>query len=74
MKPGPQLTFPSVAWVPRDISVLHEHGMHGWFQPEARLLFTLMLQGHQIRFYAMNLWDSHPLGRTGKIVDQSIPK
>ena len=74
VKPGPQLTFPSVAWVPRDISVLHTHGMHGWFQPEARLLFTLMLQGHQIKFYAMNLWDSHPLGRTGKIVDQSIPK
>ena len=27
--PGPQLTFPIEAWVPRDISVLHDHGMQG---------------------------------------------
>ena len=37
-------------------------------------MFTLHVQGVAVQFQALNLWDSHPLGRTGRIVDQSLPK
>ena len=71
IKLGPTLTFPDVAWVPRDPEVLHTEGMISWFSPTTKLLFTIDLDNTKIEFHAMGLWDSHPDGRVGLIVDRS---
>ena len=72
IKPGPTLTFPHVAFVPRDRTYFEAHSMQGWFSREERLLFTLSFDSLHIPVYAMGLWDSHPEGRVGKIIDRSV--
>ena len=47
-------------------------GMHGWFQPKAKTLFTVCINGMKIPFRAIILWDSHPAGRVGKIVEHAV--
>ena len=71
IKPGPTLTFPDPAWVPRDPKLLHAHGMTGWFAPTCRTLFTVTIDSVHVPFIAMGLWDSHPEGRTGHIIARS---
>ena len=46
-------------------------GMFGWFEPRCRVLFTATFAGVPIDFVAMGLWDAHPEGRVGLIIDQS---
>ena len=46
--------------------------MQGWFSPEDRLLFTLSLNEFDVPVFAMGLWDSHPEGRIGRIMDRSV--
>ena len=72
IKPGPVLTFPFVAYVPTSRDMFDDQGMHGWFRPESKLLFTLQLPAIAIPVVAMGLWDSHPEGRVGKIIDRSV--
>ena len=72
IKPGPLLTFPQVAFVPHDKKLFEQQGMQGWFSPEDRLLFTLTLDDLDVPVFAMGLWDSHPEGRVGKIIDRSL--
>ena len=68
IKPGPVLTFPYPAYVPREKQVLYHAGMRGWFHPEKRLLFQVTFQDVCVQFTAMGLWDSHPEGRPSPCV------
>ena len=49
--------------------MLNSEGMISWFSSATKLLFTVCLDEVQIDFHAMGLWDSHPDGRIGLIVD-----
>ena len=70
---SPTLTFPFVTWVPRAREPLYTEGMQGWFQLDAKTVFSVTFgDARVIPFQAMNLWDSHPSGRVGKIVDHSV--
>ena len=71
IKPGPTLTFPCPAYVPRDKQVLYTTGMRGWFHPDERLLFQVTFGDTQVDFIAMGLWDSHPEGHVGHIIQRS---
>ena len=75
IKPGPVLTFPYPAYVPRDKQVLYHTGMRGWkshpANPEKRLLCQITIQEVCVKCTAMGLWDSHPEGRVGQIVQRS---
>ena len=62
-----------MACVPKDVSFFNSHGMDGWFQQTYKLVGTLTLDGYPIALRAMMLWDSHPEGRLGHII-QSAPK
>ena len=73
LKPGPTLTFPKVAWVPKDTHTFNRTGMSGWFEPAWKLVGTLFVQGVHIELRAVALWDSHPEGRLGHII-QSAPR
>ena len=70
-KPGPVLTFPDPAYVPRNKQVLYTEGMRGWFHPNKRLLLQVTFSDTQVNFTAMGLWDSHPEGRVGQIIHRS---
>ena len=70
--PGPTLTFPFVACVPKDIGRLYTEGMTGWFQPEPKTVFFIQFGVVSIPFRVLNLWDSHPAGRVGKIIEQAV--
>ena len=72
IKPGPLLTFPHVAFVHHDKKLFEQQGMQGLFSPKDRLLFTLSLGDLDVPVFAMDLWVSHPKGRVGKIIDQSV--
>ena len=63
IKPSRVLTFPYPAYVPCDKQVLYHSGMRGWFHPEKRLLFPVTFQDVRVKFTAMGLWDSGPLGQ-----------
>ena len=65
---------PYVAWVPSDRNRLYSEGMKGWFSPEAKRIFTATFGNVSVPFTALNLRDSHPLGRVGKIIDQSVKR
>ena len=71
IEPGPVLTFPNPAFVPRDKQVLYTAGMRGWFHPEKRLLLQVTFGDTQVDFTALGLWDSHPEGRVGQIIQRS---
>ena len=71
IKPGPVLTFPYPAYVPCDKQVLYHTGMKGWFHPEKRLFFHVTFRDSRVNFIAMGLWDSHPEGRVGQIIQRS---
>ena len=71
IKPGPVLTFPDPAYVPRNKQVLYTKGMRGWFHPDKCLLLQATFGDTQVDFTAMGLWDSHPDGRVGEIVQRS---
>ena len=45
--------------------------MRGWFHPDKRLLFQVTFGDTQVNFTAMALWDSHPEGRVGQIIQRS---
>ena len=73
IKPGPGLTFLFVACVPHSETHFTEHGIKGWFALEERLLLTFSFdQCHIPVFAKMGLWDSHPEGKVGKIVNMSV--
>ena len=72
IKPRPLTTFPHAAFVPHNRRFFENQGMQGLFSPEERLLFTLTLGEVQVLVFAMGLWDSHPEGRVGKIIDRSV--
>ena len=74
VKPGSTLTFPFVAYVPTSRTLFDDQGMQGWFQPENELLFTLQFPEIDIPVVALGLWDSHPEGRVGKIIDLLCPQ
>ena len=61
-----------MAWEPKDVSFSDSHGMDCCFEQTHRLVGTLTLDGHPIALRAMMLWDSHPEGRLGHII-QSAP-
>ena len=71
IKPGPILTFPDPAYVPRSKQVLYTAGMCGWFHPEKRLLLRATFGDTPVDFTAMGLWDSHPEGHVGQIIQRS---
>ena len=74
IKPGPTLDFPFVAWVPRDRERLYFEGMKGWFNPEAKTIFTATFRSTLAPFTALNLWYSHPSGCVGKIIDRAVKR
>ena len=57
--PGTHTHLPQVAWVPCDRNTLYSSGMHGWFRPKARTLFTVCFGEAVVAFRVLNLWDSH---------------
>ena len=73
LKPGPVLTFPSVAWVPKDTQVFNTSGMGGWFEPSWKHVGSLCVDSITIELRTLVLWDSHPEGRVGHII-QSAPR
>ena len=73
LKPGPTVTFPKVAWVPKDTHTFNRMGMFGWFEPAWKLVGALFVQGVHIELRAVTLWDSHPEGRLGHTI-QSAPR
>ena len=73
LKPGPTLTFPKVAWVPKDTHTFNSAGMSSWFEPSWKHVGTLCVQGIHVELRALALWDSHPKGRLGHII-QSAPR
>ena len=73
LTPSQQVAYLEVAWVPKDVSFFNSHGMDGWFEQTYKLVGSLTLDDHPITLRAMILWDSHPEGRLGHII-QSAPK
>ena len=51
--PGPVLTFPQFAWVPKNTNYFNEVGMSGWFSQDYNLFGTLNILGHSIELGAM---------------------
>ena len=47
-------------------------GMEGWFSQEVHLLFRASFDHAEIPFNAVGLWDCHPEGRAGKILDRAV--
>ena len=72
LTPGPSLTFPFVSIVPHDPHHFNKNGMSGWFQQDATCLFKLKVGDQTIPVVCIELWDSHPEGRVGKIIDKSV--
>ena len=60
--------------MPRDRERLYSEGMNGWFNPEAKTIFTATFGSTPVPFTALNLWDSHPSGRVGKIIDLAVKR
>ena len=73
LSPAPTLTFPKVAWVPKDVGLFNREGMRGWFGQDYRLVGTLHIDGIAIALRSLVLWDSHPEGRLGHVI-QSAPR
>ena len=73
LKPGPSLTFPTFAWVPKDTQTFNVSGMQGWFESSWKHLGALCVLGVQSELHALVLWDSHPEGRVSHII-QSAPR
>ena len=73
LKPGPTLTFPKVTWVPRDTQAFNVSGMQGSFEQLWKLVGTLCVLGVDVELRVLVLWDSHPEGQVGHIV-QSAPR
>ena len=53
---GPTLTFPYVAWVPKDKECLYTAGMSGLFQPEAKTMFYVTFETTRVPFKALYPW------------------
>ena len=71
IEPVPLLTFPYPTYMPHDKQVLYQRGMQGWFHLDKRLLFQVTFEDTQVGFTGMGLWDSHPEGRDGQIIQRS---
>ena len=71
--PGQQVARPEMAWVPKDVGCFNSHGMDGWVEQTYRLLGSLTLDFQPVVLRAMMLWDFHPEGHLGHII-QSAPK
>ena len=37
-------------------------------------MFSMAFKDVQILFKALNLWDTHPAGRVGEIIDQAVKR
>ena len=44
LRPRPTLTFPKIAWVPRDTSLFNREGMGGWFDQSYKLVGSLSVE------------------------------
>ena len=73
LRPGPTLTFPKIAWVPKDSSLFNREGMLGWFEQSHKEVGTLHVDGFMVALRTIVLWDSHPEGQLGHII-QSAPR
>ena len=73
LRPGPTLTFPKIAWVPRDTSLFNREGMGGWFDQSYKLVGSLGIDGIAVALRALVVWDSHPEGRLSHII-QCAPR
>ena len=43
-------------------------GMHGWVEPELKVVGGVEVCGFPIDLAAVPLWDAHPEGRVGQVL------
>ena len=70
---GPQLTFQRPPLVPRISTFFESYGMKGWFDPQNKTIGFVSIAGTTCELQMLQLWDAHPHGRFGHII-QSTPK
>ena len=58
--------------MPKVHECLYTEGMKGWFQPQTKTVFSVTFGDVQVPFKALNLWDNHPAGRGGKLIDKAV--
>ena len=70
---GPELTFQRPPLAPRISTFFESYGMKGWFDPQNKTIGFVDIAGTTCELQMLQLWDAHPHGRFGHII-QSAPK